>query len=213
MAGRDIRTRLLRRANRANIFIADSQAARLGAFLDLLLRWNRKINLTALTDPDEAIDRLLLEPWLASRHLPAGAGRLLDVGSGGGSPAIPFALAHPEYFVTMVESKARKAAFLREATRVLQLERARVENSRFQSLLAAGSIQGEYSAFSVRAVRIERSTLIELSRFLSAGGLGLVFRGASGPDQLADAGNLSWVGTYSLLPSLGSRLTVFRLNS
>jgi 16S rRNA (guanine527-N7)-methyltransferase len=182
-------------------------------FLDLLLRWNRKINLTALTDPDEAIDRLLLEPWLASRHLPPGAGRLIDVGSGGGSPAIPLALAHPEYFVTMVESKARKAAFLREAVRVLQLERARVENSRFQSLLAAGSVPEEYSAFSVRAVRIERSTLFELSRFLSAGGLGLVFRGASGPDQLADAGNLSWVGTYSLLPSLGSRLTIFRVNS
>ena len=59
-------------------------------------RWNRKINLTALTDPDEAIDRLLLEPLVAARYLPVpGEPSLMDIGSGGGSPAIPLKLATP----------------------------------------------------------------------------------------------------------------------
>jgi 16S rRNA (guanine527-N7)-methyltransferase len=213
VAERDIATRLRRRASKVNIFLPDSQAARLAAYLELLFRWNRKINLTALTNLDDAIDRLLLEPLLASRYLPAAGGRLVDIGSGGGSPAIPLALAQPTYAVTMVESKARKAAFLREAIRVLALELASVECTRFQTLLTSPTHSGAYGAFSVRAVRIERPTLIELSGFLSAGGVGLVFRGSSGPDQLREAGPLAWAGTYPLLPSSSSRLSVFRLNS
>ena len=66
--------------------------ARLVAYFDLLTRWNAKINLTALTDTDAAIDRLLLEPLAAAPSLPSQLD-LLDLGSGGGSPAIPLALA------------------------------------------------------------------------------------------------------------------------
>jgi len=211
VAERDIRHRLIRRAGKANIVVTDYQLERLTTFLDLLFRWNRKINLTALTGVDEAIDRLLLEPLAAARHLPDTPGRLIDLGSGGGSPAIPLALSQPEYELTMVESKARKAAFLREATRVLGLSRATVETTRFQALLSGSHWRG-YTVFSVRAVRIEREVLIELSGFLEDGGLGMVFRGPTGPDQVADAGPLLWAGTYPLLPTLGSRLTVFRLN-
>jgi len=211
VAERDLRTRLLRRARRANVPIPDDRADKLATFLELLLRWNRKINLTALTDADDAIDRLVLEPWLASRYLPAAPGRLIDIGSGGGSPAIPLALAHPAYRLTMVEAKARKAAFLREAVRVLKLDLATVEQAQFQSMLATPAHQGRYSAFSVRAVRIERPTLLELARFLSREGVGLVFRGPAEPDAVSDAPPLAWVATYPLLPTLNSRLSVFAL--
>jgi 16S rRNA (guanine527-N7)-methyltransferase len=213
VAERDLRTRLIRRARKVNLAIPDDPVDKLAAFLDLLLRWNRKINLTALTDADEAIDRLLLEPWLASRYLPDAAGRLIDIGSGGGSPAIPLALAHPAYGVTMVESKARKAAFLREAVRVLKLELVTVEQARFQGLLAEQTHLARYSAFSVRAVRIERATLTELAGFLSHGGLGLVFRGMTGADAVGNAPPLSWIATHPLLPNLNSRISVFRLDS
>jgi 16S rRNA (guanine527-N7)-methyltransferase len=118
VAKRDIRIRLLRRAARAKVFIPAAQADCLSSFLDLLFRWNRKINLTALTGVDDAIDRLLLEPLIAARYLPSRPGRLIDLGSGGGSPGIPLALATGSE-VTLVESKARKAAFLREAIRTL----------------------------------------------------------------------------------------------
>src|SRR5436190_1215733 len=83
-ASRDVRTGLVKRAARINLFLADDLAAGLTAFYELLSRWNRKINLTSLDDPDVAIDRLLLEPIAAARLLPAGAFRLMDVGSGGG---------------------------------------------------------------------------------------------------------------------------------
>lgn len=210
VAERDTRSRLLRRAAKANIFIPDSQADQLAAFLDLLFRWNRKINLTALTGVEDAIDRLLLEPWVASRHLPPGPGNLIDVGSGGGSPAIPMAIAVPDYRLTMVEAKARKAAFLREAVRVLGLSGWNVETARFQTLLAQESHRSAYTALSVRAVRVDRASLSELSGFVAAGGLALVFRGPSGRDEVPDAPPMVWVGTHTLVPHLASRLTIYR---
>ncbi len=93
MAARDLRTRLARRASRAGVFLTDDLSEQLAVYYELLERWNRKINLTALDDPDLAIDRLLIEPVVASRYLPQGPITLMDVGSGGGSPALPLTLA------------------------------------------------------------------------------------------------------------------------
>jgi 16S rRNA (guanine527-N7)-methyltransferase len=212
VGARDSRSRLIRLASKADIAIPSALADRLVVFLELLLRWNRKINLTSLDNVDSAISRLLLEPLAAARFVKPPSGRLIDLGSGGGSPAIPLALALSELDLTMVEVKARKAAFLREAVRVLELPHALVENTRFQDLLERHGHQGTYSAVSVRAVRIETSTLRQVARFLGPDGLALLFRGQSGPVELPDADPLAWTGTYPLLDPLGtgSRLSVFR---
>src|SRR5687768_4798862 len=111
-------SRLSERAAAAGLTLGGSLRAALLTYYDLLLKWNARINLTALTEPDEAIDRLLLEPVAAARYLPGGA-RLVDLGSGGGSPAIPLALTLHSPRLVMVESRARKAAFLREAARAV----------------------------------------------------------------------------------------------
>src|SRR5262245_21537530 len=103
----------MRRAAKANLFVSDLLADRLTAYFELLFRWNRKINLTSIENLYEACDRLLLEPLVAARYFPASARGLIDIGSGGGSPAIPFKLAVPGIHLTMVEVKARKSAFLR----------------------------------------------------------------------------------------------------
>ena len=72
MAPRDFTTRLTRRATRAGLFLTDDLVEQMSAFYSLLSRWNQKINLTALHNPDEAIDRLILEPLLAARYVPGG---------------------------------------------------------------------------------------------------------------------------------------------
>ena len=158
---------LLRRAAAAGLTVPVQLRSRLLAYYDLLLRWNSKINLTALTDQDEGIDRLLLEPLAAAQFLPQGA-RLIDLGSGGGSPAIPLALALKCDELVMVESKARKASFLREAVRHTRLN-ATVETARFEDL-AALPAAGAFDVVSMRAVRMDAGSLTAAARFLRVGG-------------------------------------------
>lgn len=209
MAPRDFRTRLGRRAARAGIFVPDDLTARLAVYYELLSRWNRKINLTSLENTDEAVDRLLLEPLLASRQIKAGAARLLDVGSGGGSPAIPLKLALPALALTMVEVKTRKSAFLREAIRQLELDRTVVETSRYEELLARPELHEAFDVVSLRALRVEASTLVTLQAFLEPGGELLLFRGPSGPQvPAAIVPPLEWQATLPLVESLQSRLTI-----
>lgn len=207
MAARDLRTRLQKRAIRAGIFLSADVAEKLAAYYELLARWNLKINLTAISDIDEAIDRLLLEPVIAVRHLPT-SGKLLDVGSGGGSPAIPLHLAAPQLALTMVEVKARKSAFLREAVRALEIG-AHVETARYEELLARPELHEAFSAVSVRAVRIEARMLKTLQAFLAPTGKLILFRGPAGPDSPnVMIPSLEWIGTYPLLDSLQSRVSV-----
>jgi 16S rRNA (guanine527-N7)-methyltransferase len=209
VSSRDVRSRLTRRAAKANVFIPDRLGDRLTAYYELLARWNRKINLTSIENLDEAIDRLLLEPLLAARYLPSSAKRLIDIGSGGGSPGIPFKLALPALQLTMVEVKARKSAFLREAIRQLGLEQSCVETARYEELLARPELHEAADVVSLRAVRTEARVLTSLQAFLSAGGTLLLFRGPTGPEVPSMVvPPLEWVGTYPLVESLQSRVTV-----
>ena len=186
--------RLSDRAAAAGIPLADSLRDLLLTYYDLLNRWNAKINLTALSDPDEAIDRLLLEPVAAAAILPA-ASRLMDLGSGGGSPAIPVALALGSPSVVMVESKSRKAAFLREAARAVGLEAA-VESERFENL-AGSRYASAFGVVSMRAVRMDEETLVRAAHFAAPSGCVALFVTAG--TSLAIPGNLIMDGRFHLL--------------
>jgi 16S rRNA (guanine527-N7)-methyltransferase len=209
VAPRDFRSRLVRRASKAGIRVTDELSAGLTAYYELLARWNRKINLTGLTDPDEAIDRLLLEPLVAARYLPSASIQLMDIGSGGGSPAIPLKLAVPRLVLTMVEVKARKSAFLREAIRQLELDSAHVENARYEELLTRPELHDRHDAVSIRAVRVEPRALVTLQAFLRPRGTIMLFRG---PDGTADTPTffppLEHIQTVPLLEATQSRLTL-----
>jgi 16S rRNA (guanine527-N7)-methyltransferase len=206
---RDLAGRLARRAAKSNVFVSDLLAERLVTYYELLTRWNRKINLTSIENLDEAFDRLLLEPLVAARYLPSAAKRLIDIGSGGGSPAIPFKLASPGLELTMVEVKARKSAFLREAIRHLGLERTNVETTRYEELLVRPELHEACDVVSLRAVRTEARVLTSLQAFLRVGGALMLFRGPSGPaTPPVVVPPLGFTGTYPLVESLQSRLTV-----
>jgi len=89
------------------------------AYLGLLQRWNARLNLTAVRDPEEIIRRHFVECAFAARQIPRDIGTLLDYGSGAGFPGIPIAICRPEIRVTLAESQGKKASFLREVVRVL----------------------------------------------------------------------------------------------
>jgi 16S rRNA (guanine527-N7)-methyltransferase len=211
---RDFRDRLRRRAKRAGIELPANLAESLGRYFSLLAKWNAKINLTSRLEPaghDEAIDRLLIEPLIAARHVSPAAKTMIDVGSGGGSPAIPLALAVPRLELRMVESKTRKAVFLREAIRALDLGRASVETARFEELLTRPELHEANDLVTIRAVRVEPRTLLSLQAFLKPAGQLFLFRGAAGGGATESATPpLSWHATYPLVDSLRSRLVVLQ---
>lgn len=93
----------------------------LSLYLDLLLKWNARTNLTAIRDPEEIVRRHFGESLFAARHLSPQTATLLDFGSGAGFPGLPIALYRPEIAVTLAESQNKKATFLREAIRTLNL--------------------------------------------------------------------------------------------
>jgi 16S rRNA (guanine527-N7)-methyltransferase len=211
LTSKEFRDRITRRARRFDIPITASQAAALEKYFRVLVLWNARINLTALRlDPldEHSLDRLLLEPMAAARFLPSGPIRLLDVGSGSGSPAIPLAIAGGVAELTMVESKTRKAVFLLEAVRALGLP-AVVETARYEQLLARPDLHEMMDVLSVRAVRVEPRSLLGLQAFIKPSGLLFWFRGASasaGPGAVPPP--LAWAATHPLLEPSGSRLVI-----
>lgn len=208
---RDFQRRLKRRALRAGAAITPEVAEGFEVYYELLSRWNAKINLTALKldTGDEAIDRLLVEPLVAARALKPGTATLVDIGSGGGSPAIPLALAAPGIELTMVEAKVRKSAFLREAVRTLALN-ARVLTSRYETLLADPSLHEFADILSLRAVRVDVRTLVGLQAFVRPGGRFFLFRPDGPTAELSSTPQLELVEATPLVESLRSQLVILQ---
>ena len=168
MTVREFKERLSRRAKRAAVTIPTALNDRLWVYFQLLTKWNAKINLTGLNleDPTpEAIDRLLVEPLVAAQHGES-ARSLIDIGSGGGSPALPLALALGGVRLAMIEAKTRKSVFLREAARELGLEDAVVVTARHESLLSDPTFHDAFDLLSVRAVRVESRVFAALQAFV-----------------------------------------------
>ncbi len=99
--------------------LSDSQVDQLERHYELLVKWNRAINLTSIRKSVDIVERHYCESLFLAKHLLPGRQRIVDVGSGAGFPGIPVAIALPHSSVALVESHQRKAVFLREASRVL----------------------------------------------------------------------------------------------
>jgi 16S rRNA (guanine527-N7)-methyltransferase len=193
----DLNRRLLSRLTANRLSLTDDKLARVEAYFQLLSFWNKKINLTGfdLYEPtDRAIDRLICEPIAAESHFPSGALAWLDVGSGGGSPAIPIKIVRPQSPLTMVEMRGRKAAFLREACRELDLSQVAVRDRRFQDLASEPSFQHSVSVITIRAVRGDLSIVDGVRRMLRQDGSVLLF---------GQADSMDWPGFGTRTVSLG----------
>jgi 16S rRNA (guanine527-N7)-methyltransferase len=149
------------------------------AYLALLDRWNRAYNLTAIRDPGEMVAKHLLDSL--AMHPFAKAGTLADLGTGPGLPGIPLAIARPALQVTLVESNGKKARFLREAVRTLQLSNARVAESRIEAL----DLPAAFDAITARALATLPLILELGGHLLKPRGRLLAMKGALPTDEIA----------------------------
>lgn len=195
MTSLEFRDKLARRARRAKAHLTIEMLGPLEAYFRLLAQWNAKINLTALPldqPTDETFDRLLVEPLAAARQLERMAIRFkpestpvwFDLGSGGGSPAIPLKIARPAFRLNMIESKERKSAFLREAVRMLSLADTSVLTTRFEDAVGDSLLVGTADLVTVRAVKTDGTLFETAASLLHEGGHLLMFRPGhvAGPD-------------------------------
>jgi 16S rRNA (guanine527-N7)-methyltransferase len=159
------------------IDLPDTARQKLLAFRDLLLKWNKTYNLTALRDPEQAISYHLLDSLAILPHV--GEGPLFDVGSGGGLPGIPLAIARPELAVTLVDAVQKKTTFLQQAAIELGLKNVAVHHARVEEM------RGQYAQISSRAFA-DLARLVGLTRhLLEPGGRWLAMKGVRPDDEIA----------------------------
>ncbi len=150
----------------AGIELTPALAGAIVAYSQLLLRWNRKINLTTITDPQEILRRNFVESFYGARWLADPSGTLCDVGSGAGFPGLALKLVRPGWSVRLFEPNLKKAAFLAEVARQLHLADVEVLRQRWQeSEIALHSIDtvtvravGGYEAIANRAQNVLKPT-------------------------------------------------------
>ena len=177
------RERLRARAVASSISVTNEQVEKLDRYFQLLMQWSRKINLTGFdlhSISDQAIDRLFCEALAAAQYFPARATSWVDVGSGGGSPAVPLKIVLSNLPLTMVEMRDRKCAFLREVTRELDLSRTTVLSSRVEEVAKAGMNRAD--VVTVRAVRSSPRLSHAIVQLLQDDGMVLAFGAANQPD-------------------------------
>ena len=114
--------------------IFDDQVLQIQQYMEILLTWNEKVNLTAIRDPLEILYRHFCESMYAAEAIPLKNGRLADVGSGGGFPGLPLKILRPDLQVFLVESNIKKVTFLAEVIRELELTSAQVLARRYEEL-------------------------------------------------------------------------------
>ena len=122
---------------RLGVALPDGGAAKLAAYLELLAKWNRTFNLTAIREPERMVTHHALDSLAIVPALPSRAIRVLDVGSGGGLPGIPIAIARPDAEVVMIDSSGKKATFLAQAAIELPLANASSVASRVEDYAPA----------------------------------------------------------------------------
>ena len=155
-------------------------AAALLDYVALLDRWNRTYNLTAIRDAGEMVGKHLLDSLAMHAHV-EGVQRLADLGTGPGLPGIPLAIVHPQLQVALVESNGKKARFLREAVRKLELGNAQVIESRIEAFDAPG----QFDAITARALATLPLLLQLGGHLLGPQGRLLAMKGVVPEDEIA----------------------------
>jgi 16S rRNA (guanine527-N7)-methyltransferase len=200
-------------AAQMGVAVSGTQAALMARHAQVLLDWNRKLNLTAISDPVEVAIKHCLDAILPLLHIPLD-GPLLDIGTGGGFPGIPLKIMRPEQFMTLIDGSRKKVNFVKFVIRDLQLHGVEAIQVRAQDLAASRTYQGRFQVIVARALADFDSIIQIAIPLLAPGGKILLYKGPgdapqSGPTPDAIDRRLASIETVSYrLPVLGDGRTL-----
>lgn len=164
--------------------LTNEQAEKLARFTVLLLKWNKTYNLTSIENPDDVVRLHIADSLTLVQHfdeLVPGVRTVLDVGSGGGLPAVPLAVMRPDLYVTMVDAVQKKTIFQRQACVACGLKNARAVHARVETLKG-----NKYDIVTSRAFA-SLSLMVELTRELLADdGRWLAMKGKTPDEEIAE---------------------------
>ena len=157
---------------------ADTEA-RLLSYLETLARWNRVFNLTAIHDPEDMVERHILDSLAILPHLPTG--RLLDMGSGAGLPGIPIAVLQARRSVTLLDRSRKRMDFLTEVVARLALTQVALAHGRVED----HAPEAPYAVITARAFASLNDIALSAGRLLAQGGVIAAMKGALPTEELA----------------------------
>jgi 16S rRNA (guanine527-N7)-methyltransferase len=169
--------------------LSPTQLKNISTYIDLLLRWNARINLTAIRDPEEIVTRHFGESLFAARHLFPNdlANGVVDIGSGPGFPGLPVKIWAPQIHLTLIESNQKKATFLREVVRTLTLTDVDIFAGRAEDFPTPAGV------VTLRAVELFDQILPIAASLVAPGGCLALLIGTAQVDRARDhASNFQW---------------------
>jgi 16S rRNA (guanine527-N7)-methyltransferase len=169
-------------AAQMGVRLGTDQLKQLGRHVEMLLKWNKSINLTAITDLDEVLEKHVLDSLAIVPTLPLGS--LLDAGAGAGFPGIPAAIARPDLEVTLVESVQKKVAFLKSVLAELRLPKVKAHAVRLEGNPSREELPRVHAAVA-RAFAAPKEWLRLAQHYVLPGGVALCMLGPS--DEIPEA--------------------------
>lgn len=170
------RNLLRREAAACDIDLTDKSLALLGTFASEMVVWNQKVNLTAITDPVEVIEKHILDSLMPALHLRDTAS-VLDIGTGGGLPGIPLKIFMPTLKMTMIDGSRKKISFVKYIIRQLGIVAAEAKHIRAEELASMAAYQQVYDVVICRAVTSIEKFMVLGTPFLNKGGVMIAMKG------------------------------------
>lgn len=163
--------------------LSSNQIIKFERYLSLLLEWNEKFNLTAITDKDQIEEKHFIDSIYLNKYVELKGKSLIDIGSGAGFPGIPLAIIEPELKVTLLESNGKKVTFLKEVVSELKLTNVQVIQGRAEEL----GTREKYDIVTARAVK-ELNVLLEISFYLlKVGGSFVAYKSSNIDNEINNA--------------------------
>ena len=169
------------------INISSQVIAKEVAFVGELMRWNKKINLTAIKDHDEVLEKHLLDSLVLNNFLGDGC-KVLDLGSGGGFPGLVLAIANSKVKVVSVESVGKKVNFQKHIKRLFSIDNFKPIGDRVENLLMRGDFKSEFDIVTARAFASLEAIVGMSEPLLAAQGKIIAMKGPEGETELAAMG-------------------------